>query len=176
VVNQTTMLASETEEVARRIRQALADRYGETQVDHHFADTSDTLCYATNENQASALTLTSDRAQAAFVVGGYNSSNTRQLVTILQSHTPTYFIRNATHLRPDGTVLHYDPLTKSEIVSELDSLRLRATQEPPVRVILASGASCPDSTLEEVLDWLVRYCGGATDYAAVLERLQHSAA
>jgi 4-hydroxy-3-methylbut-2-enyl diphosphate reductase len=176
VVNQTTMLASETEEVARRIQQALATRYGKDRLPHHFADTSDTLCYATNENQASALALASACADAAFVVGGYNSSNTRQLVSIFRQHLPTYFIRNAGQFQPDGTVWHYDSQTKTEIADSLDYLKTSALQQPPVRVILASGASCPDSTLEEVLDWLVNYLGGITDYAAVLHRLQQPAA
>ena len=50
VVNQTTMLAEETREVAMIIRSAMEKRYGKENLEYHFADTNDTLCYATNQN------------------------------------------------------------------------------------------------------------------------------
>jgi len=62
VVNQTTMLATETQAIANLLREAVIDRYGEDTVSEHFADTSDTLCYATNENQDATLRLIEDGA------------------------------------------------------------------------------------------------------------------
>ena len=51
VVNQTTMLATETQAIADLLRQAIIERYGAENLAEHFADTKDTLCYATKENQ-----------------------------------------------------------------------------------------------------------------------------
>src|SRR5690606_26155792 len=57
VVNQTTMLATETQAISNLLRHAMIARYGGENVQEHFADTSDTLCYATNENQNATLEL-----------------------------------------------------------------------------------------------------------------------
>ena len=95
VVNQTTMLATETQAIADLLRQAMVDRYGEQRIDEHFADTKDTLCYATKENQDATLALIEDRGDLALVVGGYNSSNTSHLVELCEAKMPTYFIRDA---------------------------------------------------------------------------------
>ena len=62
VVNQTTMLATETQAIATLLKKAIIDRYGEDQADEHFADTRDTLCYATKENQDATLSLIADGA------------------------------------------------------------------------------------------------------------------
>ncbi|MGY8928000.1 MAG: 4-hydroxy-3-methylbut-2-enyl diphosphate reductase, partial [Flavobacteriales bacterium] len=53
VVNQTTMLASETQEISEMIKKAMLSKYGLQDLNNHFADTRDTLCYATNDNQSS---------------------------------------------------------------------------------------------------------------------------
>jgi 4-hydroxy-3-methylbut-2-en-1-yl diphosphate reductase len=57
VVNQTTMLASETQEITDYLRSVLIQKYGETEIKSHMADTRDTLCYATNDNQSSTYAL-----------------------------------------------------------------------------------------------------------------------
>src|SRR6056297_2683669 len=94
VINQTTMLATETQEVMDILKEAAAERFGEADVLDHFADTTDTLCYATNENQSATLALAETDADLAIVVGGYNSSNTMHLVEILEHQFPTYHIRD----------------------------------------------------------------------------------
>src|SRR5258708_22512763 len=43
VANQTTMLRSETEEIQRRLRKAMGDRYGETEIHRHYR-LFDTAC------------------------------------------------------------------------------------------------------------------------------------
>src|SRR5699024_2567431 len=73
VINQTTMLANETQEVMDVLKQAAIKRFGKADILDHFADTSDTLCYATNENQSATLALGETGADFALVVGGYNS-------------------------------------------------------------------------------------------------------
>ncbi|MGH7150388.1 MAG: 4-hydroxy-3-methylbut-2-enyl diphosphate reductase, partial [Planctomycetota bacterium] len=50
MVNQTTMLASESREVAARVRSGMAQRHGEAALAERFRD-FDTICRATQENQ-----------------------------------------------------------------------------------------------------------------------------
>lgn len=92
VINQTTMLASETTEIANYFKKLMKQKYGEANIKDHFADTHDTLCYATNENQDSTFGLLKTDADIAIVVGGYNSSNTSHLVELLEKQFTTYFI------------------------------------------------------------------------------------
>ena len=106
VVNQTTMLATETEEIANLLRDTIKKTYGEAQLSDHFADTRDTLCYATKENQDATLALIADGGDVAVVVGGYNSSNTSHLVALCQQHLPTYFIRDASELLNPKCIRH----------------------------------------------------------------------
>ena len=93
VINQTTMLATETQEVMDILKKATLRLFSESNIQQHFADTSDTLCYATNENQSVTLALSNIEADLAFVVGGYNSSNTMHLVEILEHSFSTYHVR-----------------------------------------------------------------------------------
>ena len=68
VVNQTTMLASDT----RRSRIISARpwlHYGADLIQEHFADTRDTLCYATNDNQTAVAGMLNTPADLA-IVGG----------------------------------------------------------------------------------------------------------
>ncbi|NCP45644.1 MAG: 4-hydroxy-3-methylbut-2-enyl diphosphate reductase, partial [Flavobacteriales bacterium] len=72
VVNQTTMLATETQAIADYFKQVMLQKYGEATITNHFADTRDTLCYATNDNQQATYALLEEPADFAIVVGGYN--------------------------------------------------------------------------------------------------------
>lgn len=145
VVNQTTMLAVETREIARRIRQALVDRYGEDEIDEHFADTSDTLCYATNENQNATYALVESKADLALVVGGYNSSNTSHIVHLCEAAMPTYFVKNAGEIVSREEIRHFD-LERREVATSRNWL-----PEEPVHLVLTCGASCPDAVVDSVL-------------------------
>jgi 4-hydroxy-3-methylbut-2-enyl diphosphate reductase len=51
VVNQTTMLATETQAIADYLKSIMLEKFGEENIKEHFADTRDTLCYATHDNQ-----------------------------------------------------------------------------------------------------------------------------
>ena len=116
VVNQTTMLATETQAIADLLREAIRTTYGETEDADiggaHFADTRDTLCYATKENQDATLALIADGGDIAVVVGGYNSSNTSHLVELCQQRLPTYFIRDADELLSPKEIRHLELETK----------------------------------------------------------------
>ena len=115
VVNQTTMLATETQAIADLLREAIRTRYGDAEdadIGAHFADTRDTLCYATKENQDATLALIADGGDIAVVVGGYNSSNTSHLVELCQQRLPTYFIRDADELLSPQEIRHLELETK----------------------------------------------------------------
>ena len=150
VVNQTTMLATETQAIADLLRGAMVDRYGEEHIDEHFADTKDTLCYATKENQDATLALIADGGDLALVVGGYNSSNTSHLVELCEDKMPTYFVRDAGEIESPRSIRHWDIHAKS-VYETTDWLPMNSPDDGPVDIILTAGASCPDALLDEVL-------------------------
>lgn len=151
VVNQTTMLASDTQEISDFLKQVMLDKYNLTDetIEERFADTRDTLCYATNDNQSAVYGLLKTEADLAIVVGGYNSSNTSHLVELCEAKLPTYFINDADKINSGNTILHFDLHHKSEIKSS-DFLPTKR----PVKILLTSGASCPDALVEGVIDSL----------------------
>ncbi len=152
VVNQTTMLATETKAIADLLREALTDRYGEAEIETHFADTSDTLCYATYENQDATKSLIQDGGDVALVVGGYNSSNTSHLVELCEEHMPTYFVKDAEQIASPAFIRHFDLHVKQETTTE-DWF----PNTEPVDIVLTSGASCPDALLDDIVRKLVAW-------------------
>lgn len=168
VINQTTMLASETREVMNILRQAAVDKYGEAEVQEHFADTSDTLCYATNENQSATLSLLSEEADLALVVGGYNSSNTMHLVELLESKFPAFHIRDASEIKSEDEVHHFDQWDK--VVKQTRGWLPQS--KSPVTVAITSGASCPDALVDEVILKVVSYMEESLDVEEALAPFQ----
>ena len=166
VVNQTTMLASETQAIADRLRQAVVTRYGEANWRDHFADTRDTLCYATNDNQRATFGLLELEADLAIVVGGYNSSNTSHIVELLEEKFPTYFISGADHIHSADVIAHYDYPHKRHL--ETQGFLPAHT---PVRIVLTSGASCPDTLVDAVLERLLSYYPDAKSVEAVFAEM-----
>ena len=167
IVNQTTMLASETQAIADLLRQAIIARYGEENPAEHFADTKDTLCYATKENQDATLALIAEGGDVAVVVGGYNSSNTSHLVELCEHKLPTYFIRDAEELLNPKQIRHLVLETKKVQVTE-DWLPTEHLDGSPVDIVLTAGASCPDILLDEVLRKIVDWFSGTRSVDDVL--------
>lgn len=164
VVNQTTMLASETQAIADRLRRAMVERYGEAAVGEHFADTRDTLCYATNENQGATMALIESGGDLAVVVGGYNSSNTSHLVELCEERMPTYFVRDAEEIVSDTEIRHFD----------LHHHQVRTTHgwlpatTSAIEIVLTSGASCPDALVDDVIQKIVSFFPDARPINEVL--------
>lgn len=154
VVNQTTMLATETQAIADLLRQAIIARYGEENIADHFADTKDTLCYATKENQDATLALIAEGGDVAVVVGGYNSSNTSHLVELCEDRLPTYFVRDAEEMLSPKRIRHLSLETKQVQITE-DWLPTQHPNGNPIDIVLTAGASCPDILLDEVLRRIV---------------------
>lgn len=163
VVNQTTMLASETQEIADYFKSVIQQKYGK-EAGLHFADTSDTLCYATNDNQEATLQLLKLDADLAFVVGGYNSSNTSHLVELLGKKFQTYFINSANEIKSGHSINHFDVHDK-KLITTKDYLPDKDT----VNIILTSGASCPDTLLDEVLQRLLSFYENSKPVESVIE-------
>lgn len=163
VINQTTMLATETQEVMEILREAAIKRYGEADILDHFADTSDTLCYATNENQSATLALAETDADLALVVGGYNSSNTMHLVEILEHKFPTYHVRDKGELS-ENEIRHFDQWDKEMKLTE----SWLSNREEPLKIALTSGASCPDILVDEVLLQVLDYFEGTRELDEVI--------
>ena len=155
VINQTTMLATETEEVMSILKEAAIERYGKADILDHFADTSDTLCYATNENQSATLALAETDSDLAIVVGGYNSSNTMHLVEILEEAFPTYHIRDAEEIDSENQVQHFNQW--DEELKQTSDWLPRGSADNPVDIAITSGASCPDVLVDEVILKILSY-------------------
>ncbi len=148
VVNQTTMLASDTQSIADFLKEVMIRKYNLTDENlrERFADTRDTLCYATNDNQSSVSGMLNVKADLAIVVGGYNSSNTSHLVELCEEKLPTYFINSEEKLLSATTVLHYDFHNHIELATEN-----YLPAKEPLTILLTSGASCPDALVEGVI-------------------------
>ena len=116
VVNQTTMLASETEEISNFLKQFIINKKGQDNYKDYFADTRDTLCYATNENQKATYGLLEVPADLAIVVGGYNSSNTSHLVELCEKVLPTYFVKSEKEILSKEKIRHFN--YNHKIISE----------------------------------------------------------
>lgn len=149
VVNQTTMLASETQAIADHLRRVMEQKFGPEVLKEHAADTRDTLCYATNDNQGATYGLLEYQADLAIVVGGYNSSNTSHLVELCEAKFPTYFISSEREIE-GGAINHfnYHAQKMARTNSFLPSHR-------PLTIAVTSGASCPDAVVDRVLQRIV---------------------
>ncbi|MCC5908779.1 MAG: 4-hydroxy-3-methylbut-2-enyl diphosphate reductase [Balneolaceae bacterium] len=165
VINQTTMLATETQEVIEILKKAAAERFGQENVLNHFADTSDTLCYATNENQSATYALAGAKPDIAIVVGGYNSSNTMHLVEILEHHCPTFHIRDAGEFDSPSEIHHFDQWKKEVLITE----NWLPVEQKRLRIAITSGASCPDVLVDEVLLKVLSFYPDAKDVETVIK-------
>ncbi|MEN9699626.1 MAG: hypothetical protein RLZZ301_824 [Bacteroidota bacterium] len=168
VVNQTTMLASETQEITDYLRSIMLQKYGEAALKAHMADTRDTLCYATNDNQSATYGLLEQDADLAVVVGGYNSSNTSHLVELLEHKFKTYFIKDASEIQSKTRIQHFD-LNQQACVQ--DSHFLPDTDH--IQLILTSGASCPDALLDDVMLRILGFYYSEAEIQAFISTYTH---
>lgn len=164
VVNQTTMLASDTQAIADYLKHIITTHTGNPA---SFADTRDTLCYATNDNQTAVSGMLETSADLAIVVGGYNSSNTSHLVELCELRLPTYYISSADKLVSRDEITHYNFHTKQELIS-----RGYLPAKSPVHILITSGASCPDAMVEAVISKLLSYFPGAERMDNIISRFQ----
>ncbi|MCU0323992.1 MAG: 4-hydroxy-3-methylbut-2-enyl diphosphate reductase [Spirosomaceae bacterium] len=168
VVNQTTMLASDTQGIADYLKQVVIEHYhlSNDEIDKHFANTRDTLCYATNDNQEATYALLQENADFAVVVGGYNSSNTSHLVELCEEKLPTYFIQSHEKILSENEIIHFNLHTKTEVTTT----NFIAKNKKPT-IMLTCGASCPDAVMEAVLLKLISFFDESIEVEKVIQKL-----
>ena len=145
------------------MRDVMLDLYGVSSIRDHIADTRDTLCYATNDNQSATYGLLEQEADLALVIGGHNSSNTTHLVELLEQKFKTYFIRSVADLS-------VEQITSFNIhTRQIEEHQSWLPNNRPITVIISSGASCPDALVDRVLQELIGLCGANRSIETVLQ-------
>lgn len=152
VINQTTQLATDTQAISDYLKNIIAQKYGKENISAHFADTRDTLCYATNDNQSAVIELLNTPADLAIVMGGKNSSNSSHLVELCEQKLPTYFIDDVNKIIDQHQIIKSNWKDKSEQIVQ-DYLPSKNS----VTILMTSGASCPDTVVESVIRKIVGY-------------------
>jgi 4-hydroxy-3-methylbut-2-enyl diphosphate reductase len=153
LANQTTMLSSESLEIAEMVRQAIAQRYGEQVVSERYRH-FDTICTATQDRQDAVARLVREDVDLMIVVGGYNSSNTSHLCEISSLHKPAYHIGDASCIISPSCIRH-KPVGRSEEILTGDWL-----PDGDVKIGVTAGASTPDRIVGEVIDRIAEACRG----------------
>ncbi len=156
VANQTTMLRSETEEIQRRLRQAMLDRYGAENINQHFR-MFDTICGATQERQDALIHLLKEPLDMMIVVGGYNSSNTSHLAEMSEEHVPTYFIRNASKMLSAHSIQHFNLRQQREVQTD------HWLSAGNLYIGVTAGASCPNNLIDDAIRRLFELRGVNVD-------------
>jgi 4-hydroxy-3-methylbut-2-enyl diphosphate reductase len=167
VVNQTTMLATETQAIADYFKQLMIERYGNGEIKSHFADTRDTLCYATNDNQDATYEILKTDADLAIVVGGYNSSNTSHIVELCERKFKTYFINSENEITDDGGIHHFHYAEKRK-----EFTHPFIPEKRPVKIVLTSGASCPDTLVDRVMLRILEFFPQAKSVEEVMQSVE----
>jgi 4-hydroxy-3-methylbut-2-en-1-yl diphosphate reductase len=148
--NQTTMLSSESIEIAALLRAAVARRHGEAAATAR-VHSLDTICSATQERQDAVLELVAGGCGLMVVIGGFNSSNTNHLVEIAATTTRTYHIEDAANLVSARWIRH-KPLGERAPLVEEGWLPVG-----PLTVGVTAGASTPDSEIGASIERLLRF-------------------
>lgn len=161
VVNQTTLLMNETREIIAHLRDVTASKFGPDPAGSPArvggSGRNDTLCYATQVNQDALARALAEPLDAAFVIGGKNSSNTYQLYRLCaqQLGERAYFIQSEASIRSVAEVEHYVFPAKGHEASgghtEARRLWPEESGTEPKRVLITGGASCPDGIIQQVI-------------------------
>jgi len=146
VINQTTQLATDTQAISDYLKNIIVEKFGKESASAHFADTRDTLCYATNDNQSAVIELLNTPADLAIVMGGKNSSNSSHLVELCEQKLPTYFIDDVNKIINKNEIIKTNWKDKSEEI-----IQNFLPAQPTVSILMTSGASCPDTVVESVI-------------------------
>ena len=152
VVNQTTQLATDTQSISDYLKTVMVTKFGESELPVHFADTRDTLCYATNDNQTAVNSLLEIPADLAFVMGGKNSSNSSHLVELCENKLTTYFIDGPEKLIDANSILNTNWRNKEQSI-----INNYLPTKDTTTILMTSGASCPDTVVEAVIRQIADY-------------------
>jgi 4-hydroxy-3-methylbut-2-enyl diphosphate reductase len=159
LANQTTMLMSESLAIGDMIRQAMLDRYGSADLDAHYR-AFDTICSATQDRQDAVTALLERRdLDLMIVIGGYNSSNTKNLARLACQRVTTYHIADASCLVSAREIRHrpVDGTTPTSSPSAEETLSSGWLPDGTLAVGLTAGASTPDSVVGQVIERLGQF-------------------
>jgi 4-hydroxy-3-methylbut-2-enyl diphosphate reductase len=145
VANQTTMLARESMEIAKKIKKSLEKRYGSSDIEDHFRS-FDTICSATQDRQDAIIKLLKEKNDLTIIIGGFNSSNTNNLTNIAAQYGPAYHIEDADCIISDSTIRH-KPAGQEQILQSSDWLPAK-----PLTIAITAGASTPNTKIGEVIE------------------------
>jgi 4-hydroxy-3-methylbut-2-enyl diphosphate reductase len=152
LANQTTMLSSESLEIAEMLRGAMDARYGSEEMGARFYS-FDTICSATQDRQDAVRQLEKSNLDLMVVIGGYNSSNTNNLTKIASSFTKTFHIEDAASIVDADTIRHKPAGSKEEIVT-------RGWFPEQTRTIgITAGASTPNNQIGETIERILSFRG-----------------
>jgi len=157
VVNQTTLLMNETRAIIGLLRDTYRARYGEAGAERvGSSDRNDTLCYATQVNQDALSRALAERPDAAFVIGGKNSSNTYQLYRICEEAlgAKAFFIQSERNILSPAEVEHYvfPSMSAGRPEGHIERRPLWPAARPePARILITGGASCPDGIIQQAI-------------------------
>lgn len=154
VVNQTTQLATDTQAIADYLKNIIIKKYGSENIKEHFADTRDTLCYATNDNQSAVIGLLETAADLAIVMGGKNSSNSSHLVELCEQKLPTYFIDDVSKIIDKDQIQKTNWKNKETVI-----VSNYLPKKETISILMTSGASCPDAVVESVIHKITSFFG-----------------
>jgi 4-hydroxy-3-methylbut-2-enyl diphosphate reductase len=150
VVNQTTLLMSETVAIIEHLRGIYRNKFGKA---NRVGGSSrrDTLCYATQVNQDALSRALAGPLDAAFVIGGKNSSNTYQLYRLCEEKLgpKAFFIQSEANIRSRESVEHY--VYSGGGGGGSNPRPLWPGDHGPKRVLITGGASCPDGIIQQVI-------------------------
>lgn len=145
--NQTTMLSSESLEIANMLKNAIAKRHGEENLPSRFRH-FDTICSATQDRQDAVMRLMQKKPDLMLVVGGYNSSNTGHLAEMSAEYCAAYHVKDASCLK-SAHEIEYKVIFKDEILTKRGWL-----PDGNLKVGITAGASTPNKVIEEVIQRL----------------------
>ena len=150
LANQTTMIRSESLEVAEMFRRALTERHGTSSLGHRFI-AFDTICSATQDRQDAVRAMRHMGLDAMIVIGGYNSSNTNNLARIAGTFTQSFHIQDATGITSAQEICHKLPGEKEET-------RTPGWLAPgPFKIGLTAGASTPDNQIGQAIERIIGF-------------------
>merc|ERR1719231_444544 len=153
LANQTIMYKKETQAIGRLFEKTMMTKFGPENAAEHFA-AFDTICDATQVRQdAISEMIESGVAKDLdfiLVVGGWDSSNTAHLLEIpVHAGFPAYHVNVPECITPENTIEH------RTIDGAIETLADFLPLDRPARIGITSGASTPDSVVQECLERIV---------------------
>jgi 4-hydroxy-3-methylbut-2-enyl diphosphate reductase len=152
LANQTTMLSSESLEIAEMLRVAMIVRYGNENLAEHFYS-FDTICSATQDRQDAVQRLAGDHVDLMIVIGGYNSSNTNNLARIASNFTRAFHIEDA------AAIISADQIRHKPVGSKKEVIGTGWFPESTTTIGITAGASTPNNQIGEAIERIAGFRG-----------------